>query len=89
MRQFSSKIQIIAESLLEKNAGKLLFDGEIVLTDGTQYGVNWNYGDKVRVEYGGLQFDCRVLGYTLNVQAKENGMVSDTITAYVRGEENV
>jgi hypothetical protein len=77
-----------AEAYLDKFSPKVIFTGEIVETEGTQYGINWNYGDKVRAKYLGYEFDCRVLGY--NIEYKNSGNKTiDRVTATIRGETNV
>jgi len=77
-----------AAAYLDKYSPKVLFTGEIVETEGTQYGINWNYGDKVRAKYLGYEFDCRVLGYTIEYK-NSGGKITDRVTATIRGETNV
>jgi len=74
-----------AAAYLDKYSPKVLFTGEIVETEGTQYGINWNYGDKVRAKYLGYEFDCRVLGYTIEYK-NSGGKITDRVTATIRGE---
>ena len=74
-----------ADAYLDKFSPKIIFTGEIVETEGTQYGVNWNYGDKVRAAYLGYEFDCRVLGYTIDYK-NNGGKTTDKVTAVIRGE---
>jgi hypothetical protein len=76
-----------AEAYLDKYSPKIIFTGEIVETEGTQYGINWNYGDKVRAKYLGYEFDCRVLGYTIEYK-NSGGKTIDRVTATIRGESN-
>ena len=77
-----------ADTYLDKYSPKVIFTGEIVQTEGTQYGINWNYGDKVRAKYLGYEFDCRVLGYTIEYKSS-GGKTTDKVTAIIRGETNV
>ena len=70
---------------LDKNSPKIVFNGEIVDTEGTLYGINWNYGDKLRAAYLGYEFDCRVLGYTIEYK-NTGGKLIDKVTASIRGE---
>ena len=76
-----------AASYLDKYSPKIVFTGEIVETIGTQYGINWNYGDKVRAKYLGYEFNCRVLGYSIEYK-NSSGKMIDTLTATIRGELN-
>jgi len=77
-----------AAAHLDKYSPKIIFTGEIVETEGTQYGINWNYGDKVRAKYLGYEFDCRVLGYSIEYKSS-GGKTIDRVTATIRGETNV
>lgn len=74
-----------AEGYLDKYSPKIIFSGDIVETEGTQYGIDWNYGDKVRAEYLGYEFDCRVLGYEIKYK-DSGGKIFDKVTATIRGE---
>jgi hypothetical protein len=76
-----------ADAYLDKFSPKIIFTGEIVETEGTQYGINWNYGDKVRAKYLGYEFDCRVLGYSIEYKSSGNKTI-DKVTATIRGETN-
>ena len=78
----------LAAALLQENSGKIIFDGRIQQTKGMRYGVNWNYGDKLNVQYQGLEFECRVLGYTIEYGTNQNNETVDSISAVVRGEIN-
>ena len=77
-----------AAAYLDKFSPRVVFTGEIVETEGTQYGINWNYGDKVRSKYLGYEFDCRVLGYSIEYK-NDGGKTTDRVTAVIRGETNV
>jgi hypothetical protein len=74
-----------AAAYLDKYSPRVVFSGEIVETEGTQYGINWNYGDKVRAKYLGYEFDCRVLGYLIEYKSS-GGKIFDKVTATIRGE---
>jgi hypothetical protein len=74
-----------ARALLEKYKPRVLFTGEIVQTEGTRYGVNWNYGDYVRAQYLGFAFDCRVIGYNIEY-SNSGGTITDKVTAYLRSD---
>lgn len=74
-----------AKGYLDKYSPKIIFSGEIVETEGTQYGIDWNYGDKVRAEYLGYEFDCRVLGYLIEYKSS-GGKIFDKVSATIRGE---
>ena len=76
-----------ADAYLDKYSPKIVFTGEIVETAGTQYGINWNYGDKLRAKYLGYEFDCRVLGYQIEYN-NSSGKTIDKVTATIRGETN-
>ena len=76
-----------ARELLNKNKGKLTLTGEIASTKGLLYGRDWNYGDRVQATYLGKTFDCRINGYEINY-ANSGDNTIDTVTAFIRGEEN-
>ena len=77
-----------ADAYLDKLSPKVIFTGEIVETEGTQYDINWNYGDKVRAKYLAYEFDCRVLGYSIEYK-NSGGKTTDRVTATIRGETDV
>jgi hypothetical protein len=49
----------------------VLFEGDLVDTPTTRFGVDWFYGDKVTVQYRGYELDGRVDQFSVNV--KEDG----------------
>jgi len=74
-----------AQVALDKYAPRIYFSGEIVETVGTQYGINWNYGDKIRARYLDYEFDCMVLAYLIEY-GENDGKITDKVTATIRGE---
>jgi hypothetical protein len=86
--ELEASLEAEAIAYLDKYAPRIIFSGEIVETEGTQYGINWNYGDKVRAKYLGYEFDCRVLGYSIEYKSS-GGKTTDKVTAIIRGETNV
>ena len=74
-----------ARALLNKYSSKVSLSGEISSTEGTEYGNDWNYGDYLRAQYLGYEFDCRVLGYLINY-SNEGEKVKEEVKAFIRGE---
>lgn len=70
-----------AQELLDKHRGKVYFSGKIVQTKSMRYGIDWNYGDKIRASWKGINFDCRVLSYEINYSSE-----ADEVDAFVVGE---
>jgi len=57
---------------LEKARPIQRFGGQPIDTDGTQYGVDWHYGDLVRARYRDIDVKCMVDAVTLTIEdAKE------------------
>ena len=57
---------------LEKARPIQRFGGQPIDTDGTQYGVDWHFGDLVRARYRDIDVQCMVDGVTLTIEdAKE------------------
>lgn len=73
-----------AQELLDKYKGKVYFSGKIIQTKTMRYGIDWNYGDKIRASWKGLNFDCRVLSYEINYS--NTGNLVDEVNAFVVGE---
>jgi len=83
--EVEASLDSAALSELDKYAPRILFTADIVETEGTQYGIHWNYGDKVRASDSGYEFDCRVLGYLIEY-GENDGKLTDKVTATIRGE---
>jgi hypothetical protein len=68
-RQTELAASVLAEanSALEQSRPKINFTGYITQTEGSLYGVHWNWGDIVTAEYKGLSFDCHVEAVTVSV----------------------
>lgn len=58
-----------ANALLAERRPRRRFSGKLLDVPGTQYGRDWNWGDKVTASYAGLQFDCTVRAVRVSVTA--------------------
>jgi hypothetical protein len=75
-----------AEELLDKYRGKVYFTGKILQTESMRYGIDWNYGDKIRASWKGYTFDCRVEAYEV-FYSNPSGTITDHVNATVKGEQ--
>jgi hypothetical protein len=72
-RQTELAASVLAEanSALEQYRPKVNFTGYITQTEGSLYGVHWNWGDIVTAEYKGLSFNCHL--EAVEVSVLDNG----------------
>jgi len=68
---------------LERGRPVRRFGARIVETEGTQYGRDWNWGDKVRARYRGMEFDCIIR--TVRIWLEESGR--ETVDVRLEYEE--
>lgn len=68
-----------AEAAVREGRPRLSFRGKILNVPGTQYGVDWAWGDYVTVQAFGQSFDCRIDAITVTVA---NG--KETIDAWLK-----
>lgn len=61
---------------LRSKRGKVNFVGTIIDTAGLRYGVDWNFGDRVRVRYQHFQFDAIIRAVTLQIDKRGKESVS-------------
>ena len=61
---------------------KRVFEATVLDVPGTQYGVHWNFGDKVTAEYAGEVFDVSIDAVSVSVRDGE-----ERITARLRAED--
>lgn len=74
-----------ADRTLTEGKPRIHFTGEPVDTEGTRFGVDWNFGDKVRTSYANIQFDSIIRNVTINVD--NSGM--ETVNARLDFEETI
>jgi hypothetical protein len=72
-------VQAAGNRLLEDRKPRTLFSGDILDMPGSQYGLDWYFGDRVTCEYVGKQFDGAVNAITITLDGSGN----ETITARV------
>lgn len=61
---------------LREKRGKINFVGKLIDTAGMSFGVDWNFGDKVRVRYQNFQFDAIIRAVTVQVDKRGKETVS-------------
>lgn len=68
-RQFSTTAGVTdaANALLVKGRPRTSFTAQLRSVAGSIYGKDWNFGDKVPIDYDGRQFDALVRAVTVNV----------------------
>lgn len=66
-----------ARELLQAGRGRVVFSGTPVDTAGTRFGVDWEFGDRVRAQYRGREFDAIVRGVVIAL----DGDGQETISA--------
>lgn len=72
-----------ASAALRENRPKRTFSAQLVnVPDATEYGVHWNFGDLVTVEFDGETIDCSIDAVQIRVEDGE-----ETITATLRALE--
>lgn len=64
---------------MQSGRPKVIFDGSLLNTPTTRFGVDWGYGDKVTVQYKGYEFDGRADQFTV----KMNHLGVETVTSRV------
>lgn len=77
----STGLNAEAEARVRLGRPKRSFRGKILNVPGTQYGVDWAWGDYVTVQAFEQSFDCRIEAITVTVQ---NG--KETIDAWLRSD---
>lgn len=82
--QYTSSTGLNAEAEAQVRLGRprLSFRGKLLNVPGTQYGVNWAWGDYVTVQAFDQSFDCRIDAITVSVA---NG--KETIDAWLRSDD--
>ncbi len=59
-RETDAGVDDAGEALLNKRRPALRFNGILMDTKGTQYGLNWQFGDRVTIQYAGFTYDALV-----------------------------
>ncbi len=77
----SNFVQNKADELLGSGKPVIRVSASIQSTPSTPFGNGWNFGDKVRISYHGLQIDTVIVAGVITVGGKK-----ETITASVEGE---
>lgn len=67
---------------------RVVFEGKLVDTAQTRFGIDWGYGDVVTVRFQGMEFDGRVDGYnyTMDEDGREGVTANVTITKALEGK---
>jgi hypothetical protein len=77
-----------AYSEMQAMRPRIVFEGQLVDTPNTRFGVDWGYGDIVAVRFQGMEFDGRVetFDYRLETDGSESIVASVTITKALEGK---
>ena len=75
----ADEVAVSADDELARQRAKATLTARLLSTPGAEYGKQWNYGDKVTVEYRGVTAD--VIIRSVNVRVDENGQ--ETITSRI------
>lgn len=66
-----------AEANLRQRRPKRTLSGTIINKPGTEYGLNWNWGDKVKVDYDGQVFTARIDTISVSVANGKEDIQAD------------
>lgn len=77
----STGLEAEAEAGVRGGRPRLGFRGKLLNVPGTQYGVNWAWGDYVTVQAFDQSFDCRIEAITVTVASGK-----ETIDAWLRSD---
>lgn len=75
-------LQAEAESSLRENEPKVILTADILDTDQTRFGMEWNWGDYLTAQVEEFVFDCRVTNITVDVTLDRQ----EVIRGQIRGE---
>lgn len=67
----ASELDSIGEENLYKNRPKMKFTGELLNTLRSRFGVDWDHGDRVTIDYQNMQFDAVVKTTPIRVQGNK------------------
>lgn len=81
-QQAGNGIREVGRAFLEEGRPKRRFVADPVDTVGTRFGVDWDFGDKVRTRYRGIEFDSIIRSVVLNLKDGK-----ETIKARLEFEE--
>lgn len=81
-------VAVRAYHKMQEKRPHVIFEGELVDTPQTRFGVDWGYGDIVAVRFQGMEFDGRVDGYnyTMDEEGRESVTANVTITKALEGK---
>lgn len=60
MSETANAVYQEARRALAEHGPRIFFRGEAIDTDGSRFGIHWNWGDRVVGEYEGSEFDCLI-----------------------------
>jgi hypothetical protein len=76
------RLQEEAETAVLEGRPKRIFTGRIAQTPQAKYGLHWNWGDRVTVQFEGQTFNCEISSVGVHIYEGE-----ETITANLTAEE--
>jgi hypothetical protein len=76
------RLQEEAETAVLEGRPKRIFTGRIAQTPQVKYGLHWNWGDRVTVQFEGQTFNCEISSVGVHIYEGE-----ETITANLIAEE--
>ena len=68
-----------AYNRMQDGRPKVIFEGDLLDTQTTRFGIDWGYGDKVTIRHRGMEFDGRVDMFTVTISPDG----AETVTARV------
>lgn len=82
-------LDFLARSELRNARPRQYMQANLVETNSTLRGVQWDFGDYCTANYKGLTFDVRVDKVAVTLDAAPGGGLLDSSQVYLRGEQNV
>jgi hypothetical protein len=77
-----------AYSKMQEMRPRVVFEGQLVDTPKTRFGVDWGYGDIITVQFQGMEFDGRIdtFDFKMEMDGRESVTAAVTITKALEGK---
>ena len=81
--EIDDTVREAARERLTNGLPRRILTGRLVDTEGTQFGRDWNWGDKIRARFLGIEFDAIIRKLTITL----DGNMRETIDAPIESED--